>query len=192
MARTHSVFFFVLIFPSDMAWRKRWKTELPWSKGPGIQVPLLTPQRARTNFPTKFATNSLFTLLPHRSVSVLCYMALYVFARLWAAVLDGWLAYNKSCFNSSSMHICFGTFFCNVSFYPFTTHYWFAPCHCQDRPMGTSSDWSKIKKKPLRTTPRWSNTCNDGQSKTTPTHFRIHSNKTHRYKHLRRRICCAY
>jgi hypothetical protein len=68
-------------------------------------------QRARTNFTTKFATNSLFTLLPHRCVSVLCYMALYVFARLWAAVLDGWLAYNKSCFNSSSMHICFGNFF---------------------------------------------------------------------------------
>ena len=39
-------------------------------------------------------------------------------------------------------------FFCDVSFCPFTTHYWFAPCHCQDRPMGTSSDWSKIKKSP--------------------------------------------
>jgi hypothetical protein len=115
-----------------------------WNTGTSSYV-----QRARTNFTTKFATNSLFTLLPHRCVSVLCYMALYVFARLWAAVLDGWLAYNKSCFNSSSMHICFGTFFfCDVSFYPFTTHYWFAPCHCQDRPMGTSSDWSKIKKSP--------------------------------------------
>jgi hypothetical protein len=105
MVRTHSAFFFSFSFGHGIA--QEMENGTTTLKGPGIRVPSYA-QRTRRTF-RRNCDEFSFTLLPHRCIQSLLHCIVYIRALL-AAVLDGWLAYNKSCFNSSSMHILDRTF----------------------------------------------------------------------------------